>query len=210
MKTKDAAEIAYRKFSGGTVSNNSGFDLRDFVAAINSAAAYKITMDCYQLTKLEGEWVVDSTYLVTYKNQPVLFDNDLNLYYTIFPSEPLGLPRGRGVHLLAPMQASQKPFMYMQEGEAWMFTNLPATYTSYWFDTDKIYYKNLNPNVKEVKLVIVPMTYDEIPDDLSYEIIDLALTQFLKTVIKPEDKLNDQNPNNTGSEPLPQRQQRGQ
>lgn len=198
MTVNTAATLAMRKYYGGDASDNTGFDLRDFVSAINSAAAYKITMDCYQLTKLEGEWIIDSTYLVTYKDQPVLFNEGLNLYYTILPSEPLGLPRGRGVHLLCPMQAPQKPFMYMQEGEAWLFANLPATYTSFWYDTDKIYYKNLNPNINKVKLVMVPMTYTEIPDDLSYEIIDLSLTQFLKTVTRPQDKLDDQNSNFTG------------
>lgn len=195
MLTLDLAELLERRVNAGDVSAATGFELVDYIYAINQASAYKKKIEYYQQLKEEGDVEVDSTWLKTYDSIPVVFNDVLGLYQSELPEEPLALPRGRGIQVICPMQSPETPFMYQTEGEVWMFTNLPSDYTSYWFANKTISYKNINPDVTTVKITFVPMFSDEIQDDMAFEIIELAFTQFLKGKGIQQQKLDNNNPN---------------
>lgn len=197
MTTVQAAELLRTKFLGGAASDDAQFVLQDFIFAINAARGYKLNKDATDAYKINGSWEADSTTFETFTSVPVLHNETTDMYYSELPQEPLGLPYGRGIQMITPQQDPTSPFFFMMAGENWMFSNLPATYTSYWYDTNNIYYKNIDPKFKAVSITMIPMFSDSIHDDLVFEVIDLALTQFLKAKGIPNDMNNNSNPNIT-------------
>lgn len=111
----------------------------------------------------------------------------------MLPTDPISLPNNIGIYQISKMRTPNKPFAPMGIGELYLFSGLPITqYTS---DNNKVYYTNLDPNVKKVKMLIIPARPQDIHDDDVHEIKELVMKQMLTMRNIPEDKNNNSNPN---------------
>lgn len=196
MKAIAAAELLERKYMGGEVSDDSAFIDIDFQQAIQNARGYKIKTDYWMNLRMEGERIVNNSWLVTFPSVAVAFNETNNSYYSVLPAQVYGgLPRGMGLYFISATQNINKPFIPLSIAENWLYSTLPQDETIYYnFDDLNVYYTRFDPSIKSVFMKYIPLTADYIPDDFVYEVIDLALTQFLKAR-GIEDKINDQNPN---------------
>ncbi len=202
MLATKLAEDIFRIYSGGDPSDEQGLSLEDFEDAVQSARAYKIKIDYWQSSRIEGERTVNQAWLQNYDNVPVLLNEATNVYYAVLPAQVFGdLPKGKGLYFVCPMQDPIHPFYPMTIGEQWMFSNLPQDNASYYyFDNKNLYFSRFDPNTGSVFMQIIPLNSDTIPDEVAHEISELVLNKFLK--VKQAgillDKLDNLNPNYTG------------
>lgn len=199
MDIVDVAELAAKKYYGDTPSDDAGLEDIDFENAIQNARAKQINIDYLNFQRITGEKGISQSWIQTYQNIPVLFNTDTQTYYSVLPSQYMGLPQGLGIYHISPMQAIQKPFSPQTIGESFLFTRNPQDTISYYADTDNVYYTRFDPAITQVLMQLIPLTSDIIPDDFVYDVIDLALKQFLmpRMAGQVSDKLDDQNPNRT-------------
>ena len=197
MEAKKLAELCYRLYESGDISDDAAFDIEDFEDAVQSARAYKIKLDFWNSIKMEGERNVNSTWFESFDNVAVKKNETTNTYYSVLPSQVFGdLPKGRAFNLLCPVQDPNSPFIPMTKSEIWLYSSLPQDDTIYYnFDGTKINYERFNPNIKEVYMQYIPQTSETIPDEIAYEIRDLVINQFLKPkqVGREQDKMDDSN-----------------
>ena len=197
MNYKILAEEAFRIFSAGDPSDESGLEIKDFELAVEQARAAKIRYDYFDTYKVTGERTLHNSWLHTYRNVPVLFDEGTQSYYSDLPEEVLDLPHNLGIYHVSKMQDFQNPFRIQTIGELWLFSRNPNDFITFHYDADKIFYDNWDYNIKEVYMQIVPLSDPDIPDEFATEIINMVLNQFLKAKGYTEDKLTNGNPNKT-------------
>ena len=194
MTTVQAAELLRTKVLGGAASDDASLQIQDFVYAINAASAYKKKGEYWELMKQTGENTVPDTWLETFVDLPVTYNETQGLYECVLPYEPLDIAKGRGIQLICPMQDPTNPFFPMAASENWMFSGLPATYTSYWITDSTLQFKNIDPKYTSLKAVYVPAFSGVIHDDMAHEIIEIAMNQFLKVKGILPDENNNSNP----------------
>lgn len=184
MDKKVVAEMAFREFSGGNPSADSGLQLRDFQKAVESARAYKALMDYYASSDNEGERMVNEAWLKPFNNVPVLFNETTQTYYSELPKQILWLPQGSGLYFISRQQDISRPFFSMSTYGVFVFSqliNLKNDNTIYFrYDNDNIYYISFDPSIKSVFVQLVPLDDDEIPDEFVFEIVELVVNKFLK------------------------------
>lgn len=142
---------------------------------------------------MTGDRELSNQYIKTYTNVPVVYNEEQDLYYSELPASPITLPNNIGVYMISKMQSPNKPFSPIGIGELFLYSGLPTT--QYSFDNENVYYYNIEPEVKSVKMLIVASRPDEIQDDDVHEIKEMVLKQLMITRNIPEDKANDSNPN---------------
>ena len=199
MKATQLAEDIFRIYSGGDPSDDSGLELADFEDAVQSARAFKIKLDYWQSLRIEGERVINPTWLEIFDNVPVVQNVITKAYYSVLPKQVFGdLPKGRAIALVCQTQDFTHPFMPMAIGEQWLFSTLPQDNTvSFYFDTNNLYYVRFNPEIESVFMSYIPLNSDTIPDEVAHEISELVLNKFLKPKLNGvlEDKLTNSNTN---------------
>lgn len=198
MLATQLAEDIFRIYSGGDPSDESGLELADFEDAVQSARAFKIKLDYWQSMKIEGERVINQTWIENFDNVPVVQNETTKAYYSVLPKQVFGdLPKGRGMYLICRPQDFTNPFMPMRIGEQWLFSTLPQDDTiSYYFDSTTVTYVRFDPDIESVFMAYVPLNSDVIPDEVAHEISELVLNKFLKPKqIILQDKLTNNNPN---------------
>jgi hypothetical protein len=199
MNIEDVALMNYRRYSGGDPSADSGLELADFEQFVKAARAFKIKLDYWQSSRIEGERVINQSWLQNYYSIPVLLNESTGVYYSVLPTQVFGdLPKGKGLYFVSQMQDFTNPIMPMTIGEQWLFSSLPQDDTMYYyFDNTNIYYSRFNPEIKDVFMQFIPLISDTIPDEVVDEVCDLVMKKFLilnQNNIQ-EDKVDNSNPN---------------
>lgn len=201
MTIEALAELIYRQYEGGDVSDDSAFEDTDFIKAVESARAYKILDDYRKAIKLEGERYINEAWLKSYTDIDVSYDAPTDTYYSMLPAKVLGLPKGQGLYFVSKMQDFTHPFAPFSTADLFILSSVlnlkNDTNIYYRSDFEKIYYINFDPDVTKVFIQLVPLVDDEIPDEFCFEIRELVLNQFLKPKQMgiEQDKVNDANPN---------------
>ena len=193
MKANVLAELIERQYYGGDVSDDAGLERIDFIEHVYAAYAYLVQLNYYNNIKMTGDRGLSNQYIKTYTNVPVVYNEEQDLYYSELPASPITLPNNIGVYMISKMQSPNKPFSPIGIGELFLYSGLPTT--QYSFDNENVYYYNIEPEVKSVKMLIVASRPDEIQDDDVHEIKEMVLKQLMITRNIPEDKANDSNPN---------------
>lgn len=182
MKATQLAEDIFRIYSGGDPADESGLELADFEDAVQSARAFKIKIDYWNSARVEGERVINQSWLENFDSIPVVQNATTKAYYSVLPKQVFGdLPKGRGLYLICPIQDFTSPFMPMTIGEQWLFSTLPQDKTiSYFFDSTNVTYVRFDPDIEFVFMSYIPLNSDFIPDEVAHEISELVLNKFLK------------------------------
>lgn len=198
MDAKLLAETIFREYNGGDASADSGLKIQDFQLAVKKARAYKVRYDYFNTVKIQGERIINSCWLKQYKNVEVLFDDEIDSYYSVLPTQVLDLPHSLGLYHISPMKNNQAPFAQQTIGESYIFSANPTDTITYHFDDERIYYDNFDIELGKVYIQLVPLVDDDVPDEFTTEITELVLNRFLKTKsggLEVQDKLDDNNPN---------------
>lgn len=193
MKPIALAELIERQYYGGDVSDDAGLERIDFIEYVYAAYSYLVKLTYWNNVKLTGDKEINNQYISVYDDVAVEYDEKQDLYYSVLPTDPISLPNNIGIYQISKVQSPNKPFAPMGAGELYLYSGLPITqYTS---DNSKVYYTNLDPEVKKVKMLIISSRPQDIHDDDVHEIKELVLKQIMTTRSIPEDKNNNSNPN---------------
>lgn len=85
-------------------------DQRDVEARIISEVNRLAKLGLFESMKLDYK-TVGSCYITTFRNVPVLIDDDMDLAYCELPASFIELPYGKGIDYIGPMIARNKEFI---------------------------------------------------------------------------------------------------
>ena len=145
-------------------------------------------------------------YAKTYKNVPVLFDTDLEIYYSNLPDPIIQLPNGKAIRKIAPMVVTntypEDTIKIVGDNEKSVISRMEAGMygQGIWatFNSERIEYKYMSPDIQNVMIKQVTPFYaydidDEffIPSGTDFEVSRLVKEFMLGS--PPEDIINDNN-----------------
>ena len=197
MTLNQMAELIQRMIENNDHGATRRYDKREIVLHIKAALA-ELMQAKMEKEKAIGYSDIDGNMIVTYKNQTVTKDTDLDLYYTILPSTPLSLPDNQGVYQVSLMKGQGEVFIPMTNGMVGLLHGLDASclegQIGYYIENGKIMYhqgyKIAGKSVL-VKMVLTDETA-ECSEGFQGPIIDIVMRRLLM-VNQPEDVLNDHN-----------------
>ena len=97
------AEQVRNRLNAGTTGPNGKFTMQEVILAVHQAFGSAVKSS-YFMNKNDGVTEMSGTFVYSFKNQPVLFDNDLQLYYSVLPSSYIDLPNEAGITYVSSMQ----------------------------------------------------------------------------------------------------------
>lgn len=193
-------EQVRRRLAGGDPSWDFKIDQREIALAADEIRDNLVTIKLYQ--SLQGEdREVDGSYLVTYDDVPVLFDQHSKQYYSELPAKLLSLPRDRGIEQVMLKQDLRNTFIPIKLTEIPLFSTVGSVLDgnyAYYRSGEKLFYYNVPISGFPCGLTMVLIPQGKyVPDDQNYcdpDLQDTIVTETFKRFVpmsaKPEDKNN--------------------
>lgn len=147
--------------------------------------------------KLDYVSYLDGQFISDWKYQPVLYDSDLDKYYSVLPDTPISLPRTSGVLQITGMQGQKNPFLPMDATSQGMFSCLEAfklkNETYYDVQGSTVFYENIK-DVSFIYMKLASVSGDaQLPKNYENQIINEGVQYYLREKMIPQDKTNDGN-----------------
>lgn len=206
MTTKKLiAEQVLRILEGGDINDDSAYDIREVMRLIDQVVSLQIKAGWIENLKA-GHPGVAGSYISTFKNIPLHYDEDMGVSYLELPCNYVHLPAGRGIHHLSRTKEISEAFVPMSSGNSSLFSHSPAEglegRIGFYPEGKRIYLtKDLyHQGCKKVllKLVIPPLSEvgqdDPYPIGAEAELVVIEkVLELLREPVK-KDVLNDNNP----------------
>lgn len=190
-------EVLYQ-YSGGIAQRGNKYTddriLTDHINQVRDTLAANILGTEYMKTQK-----LNSIYIKQYENVPVLTNASQNIKYSALPVSIIKLPENIGVYQVSAMKERYSAFKSMQIAWQSMIGQDIGQYllgkTGFVPFDKQVDYININPNVSEVLMFLVPKGADLSDDeefcsaDLEFPIIQQVLALIMPNQ-KPEDKSN--------------------
>ena len=182
----------------GRRTDDSDIDIREIMLACSQASSEIIRIRALQ-EKNNPEDIVSSAdnNTKTYKNLPVLKDEECGDFYFDLPVSVTSLPNGSGIRLVAPMSCPSDSYIPFSNSFQSLYGDLDilcAMGVGYYLDGDKIRFVGMtdsnNPSKVLVRLVSALDEDSEVPADMQAEIIRAVLSIYSN--FQPQDESNDQ------------------
>jgi hypothetical protein len=166
--------------------------IQEMILATNQAYAYVVRTNWWA-NKNQGENDINGNFIYAFKDNDILLDADVNLYYSVLPSTFLGnIPYEMGIPHVSYMQSLNKPFIRLSNGMPALFEGLQSSnfsgYDNFFVENNRIYLPSIDTSTActsklLIKLVVALEGLDEqteisIPPDLQYDIVQLAVKMY--------------------------------
>lgn len=167
--------------------------LQEMILATNQAYAYVVRTNWWT-NRNEGEIdSINGNFIYAFKDNDIVLDSDVNLYYSVIPSTFLGnIPHEIGIPHVSYMQSVNKPFIRLTNGMPALFQGLQSSnfdgYDTFFVENNRIYLPTIDISVAckaklLIKLVVALEGLDEqteisIPPDIQWEIVNLAVKLY--------------------------------
>lgn len=149
---------------------------------------------------LNGDWIS------SFKNVPVILDEDTDEMYSELPAQVISLKDDRGIHQVSEMKGQEHPFTRVANGSHAVFSILEShylnTHVEYYIEGNRIVYRGLGIAVEKVLIKMVagiagldPDSPIPIPASMEEELIRRVKDLLEEEKLTPQDKNNDTNPN---------------
>jgi hypothetical protein len=176
------ADMVQRQLAGGDVSNSFGFQLQELINTVIDAKCALVEQEILQKNQLNVYSNVSSAWLQSYENVPVFYDTITKQSYSDLPQQIMMLPDEKGVYFISPQGDFAHPFMKSMFGMDFIFSSdISFGETTFRNDRNRVYYYNINPNIKNVYMVLVPQNDNYVPREKAYQIRDMAVKLYLQT-----------------------------
>lgn len=185
----------------GETNRRAGLHFQDMMEYAKQIFGEQIRINLFQ-GMTEGNQSVDGSFVFTFKNQEVLFDEDLALYYTKLPSSTITLPNEAGIDFVSTMKGQTLPFTkvprnFLAASQGLRIASLEGR-CGYWQEENRIYYVNLQPLYPckvLIKLVCGVSDVNEttplrMPFDIQKLIVDKLIERFSTMIQIPADETN--------------------
>ena len=185
----------------GETNRRMGLHFQDMMEYAKQIFGEQIRINLFQ-GMTEGDHSVDGSFVFTFRDQEVLFDEGLALYYTNLPSSTITLPNEAGIDFVSLMKSQTLPFTkvprnFLAASQGLRIANLEGR-SGYWQEGNRIYYVNLQPIPPAkvlIKLVCGVSDVDEttplrMPFDIQKLIVDKLIERFATMIQLPADETN--------------------
>jgi hypothetical protein len=196
-KAEYIEEIRIRLANGIVKPENKTAFHPEFLARAIESAMKRVMYSQYKDTDLDY-------CSKTYRNVDVLYDTELQQYYSVPPEQVVQLPKNKGLRHVSPMNAQEAYFIPLKQQSARVFNNLNsgkiARRPGYYFDGNRVTYEWISTDVTKVLMkLVVPFSKLEDTDivyvqDNAEEIMWQFILQYIGVMI-PQDKTNNNNRN---------------
>ena len=131
----------------GEANRRSGLHFQDMMEYAKQIFGEQIRINMFQ-GMTEGDHSVDGSFIFTFRDQEVLLDEGLGLYYTNLPSSTITLPNEAGIDFVSTMKGQMLPFTkvprnFLAASQGLMISNLEGRY-GYWQEGNRIYYVKMS------------------------------------------------------------------
>lgn len=203
------AEQALREINKGNQGPNEDIQVQDLLIAVTQAFGSAVKSS-YFINKADGVSEVSGTFIYSFKNQPVILDADLNVYYTELPSSYIDIPNESGIEYVGTMlsgsdvQSQSEPMVRVPNGFVQLSRNLAVenlqTRKGFYVEGNRIVYIRMTPEQAAlnvlIKLAVSLEGIDEdtlinIPPDIQDQIITSVVQKYLVVKQLPEAKIGD-------------------
>ena len=120
-----------RVISGGDQSKDSQLDVREVALYVGQTIEELIKDDMlsdYKSGIKIGDPHIPSNYIATFRNLPVVGDEETHQWYVDIPSSYLSLPNNMGIYQVSGMKNIRKPYIISDSGSIGIYDGLPASY----------------------------------------------------------------------------------
>ncbi len=207
MATKyQIAEICSRRINAGFSSPNSTIGMQELIIAVNQAFGTVVKNSWFQ-NKNEGVSEINGAFIYSFKNQPILYDNDLTQYYSVLPSSYIDLPHEIGVQQVSLMQTGNKT--QNQSAMVRVFNGFNSlsrglaleslqTRKAFYVEGNSIIYMGLSESDAQLKTLIkLAVSLENIDEDtqinlapeIQAEIIEMVVAKYMVEKQIPDTKV---------------------
>ena len=185
----------------GETNRRAGLHFQDMMEYAKQIFGEQIRINLFQ-GMAEGDHSVDGSFVFTFKNQEVLIDTDLDLFYTELPSATITLPNEAGIDFVSSMKGQTLPFTkvprnFLAASQGLRIRSLEGR-CGYWQEGNRIYYVNfapLHPCKVLIKIVCGVQDVNEttpmkMPFDIQKLIVDKLIERFSTMIQIPADETN--------------------
>ena len=168
------AEQCMRILSGGYVTKDTEFDIRELMLAVEQARDRLVKQEVMSTSFSNTSAFVDMSgvignFISVYDNVDILTDGQKNIKFSVLPAMPLALPDDKGVYYVGYQQDQRASFIRMPNGSMGLYANLPSSRLlgkeGFWVEHDTVYYnENVNPDLEKVLIKLVVVSKDIPPD----------------------------------------------
>lgn len=206
------AEMAKRKLNSGFSGPNVSIGQQELILAVKQSFGTVVKNNWFQ-NKNDGVNELGGEFIYSFKNQDILFDNDLTEWYTVLPSSYLSLPHELGIQFVGIMesgnasQSQSEPMVRVFNGFSQLSRGLAVgnlqTRKGFYIQGSRIIYLKMTDQLAQkkvlIKLAVALDSFDEdaqinIGPELQDQIIEMVVQKYLveKQVseVKPADKLS--------------------
>lgn len=191
---KQLTEQVWRIIGGASVGDRK-IKIQEVDLAVNQSIAQAAIINYRDNRQLEGVGYIDGQFISRYKNVEILFDSDVDQYYSLLPANLPALPRNSGVVSIQGMKGQCSQFIPTDANFHSMFSslecaNIPDT-VYYWLESGRVYYKGLSKITKKVLMKLTATGDCEVPMDMRIGVIMGALKILGIEKDIPQDKIVD-------------------
>jgi len=196
------AEQIQRILLADYANRDNVLTIQELMVSVSQEYAQVVKLNWFQ-GKNDGVSEIEGVFVYTFKNRPVLKDEDTGRYYSEIPSSYLSLPHELGIRMVAEMKGDSQPFIRVPLTYLALTRNLTSITnmgrSGFYVEGKNIYFVNYNKAEKVMfKLAIALEETDaddeiQIPPDIQSQIIDKVLTKYGYTKQIPIDNTNNSN-----------------
>jgi hypothetical protein len=198
------AEQAQRRIAGGQPNRDTAVKIQELIIAAQQAYAQIVKINLFE-NRRAGEYDVNGAFIYTFKDVPVFYDSNLELYYADLPSTYIALPHEMGIAHVSSMKSQFKNFVrvnpnFLSQSYGLKISGLLGN-KGYWAENNKIYFVNMdklnaNDNVL-LKLVVALDNIDPyedelgVPPEIADQIVQMVFEKYVTMQVNlPEDTIN--------------------
>jgi hypothetical protein len=195
-------EQVLRLVLSGNTSSDKELKKEDVAIYVNQAFASVLRRRFFE-SKAEGEEYIDGSYIYSFDNQEVKYDDVKKLYYIDLPATTVDLPGGIGIFYVGYQENQEDAFLPTMSGFFSLFKGLRSAGLSgrvgYYKEGKRLFFINMTDGIPcKVLLKMVAPFGDigkcnsiDIPFDMQEEIVQMALKLFTFSIQLPKDNIND-------------------
>lgn len=200
---RQLAEQAQRIILGGTQTADREVFIQELLLAVNQAFANAVKLSLFN-NKREGENDVNGSFIYSFDDVPVSFDNNKKLYYSELPATYIDLPTDLGVAMVSLMEGQNDAFVRVPQNFLSLTRGLQSGSllgrSPFWVENTRLYFPSIksSDNITKVlvKLIAGIDSIDDdqnvgIPLDIQDQIVRTVVQMYMVEQTNAKDELND-------------------
>ncbi len=191
------AEQIRRILNSGAAGPNVSIGQQELMISVSQVFGTVVKLNWFQ-NKNEGYSELDGQFIYSFKNQPILYDEDLTQYYSVIPSSYISLPHEMGIQFIGLMksgntsQSQTEPMVRVFNGFPQLARGLALetlqTRKAFYVEGSNIIYLGMTAELAKLNVLMkLAVSLEGIDEDtqislspeIQKQIIDMVVAQYM-------------------------------